>query len=90
MKALYYGAASPRAHMLITSNPSHGTGFVFDEYSYKSLHEAINRSLTLYQDKPARYATIETAMRQDFSWGRSAKAYVELYNKAKRARRRSR
>jgi starch synthase len=72
----------------ITNNPTHGTGFVFDRYHVKELHDAVNRSLSLYQDKPARYATIETAMRQDFSWGRSAKAYLELYQKAYRARRR--
>lgn len=72
----------------VTINPAKGTGFVFANFEYTALTEAANRALSLYQEKPYLYATIETAMRQDFSWGKSAREYVLLYEKALKARRR--
>jgi starch synthase len=71
------------------TNPAKGTGFMFTDYQPAALAVAANHALSLYQDKPALDATIETAMRQDFSWGKSAKEYVALYQKALKARRRS-
>jgi starch synthase len=70
----------------LTANPNAGTGFVFTEYNYSALTEAANRALSLYQDSAALSKAIETAMRQDFSWGKSAREYIHLYNSALKAR----
>jgi starch synthase len=70
----------------VTDNPSKGTGFVFKDFDHLALSKATNHALSLFNDKPALYATIEQAMRQDFSWGKSARDYVELYQATLKAR----
>ncbi|MCD4655362.1 glycosyltransferase, partial [bacterium] len=55
------------------------TGFKFTEYSVESLIAAIERALECYRDSHAWTSLIKTAMKQDFSWKRSAEKYVELY-----------
>lgn len=71
----------------ITANPSQGTGFIFTEYKYTELAKAANRALSLYDQKSALYGSIEQAMRQDFSWGKSARNYLALYRLTLRSRR---
>lgn len=56
------------------------TGIVFPDYSAKSLATALYRSVTTYYDSFLFNKLIVTCMRQDFSWGRSAKEYLKLYN----------
>lgn len=56
-------------------------GFVFGKYSSVDLQKAINKALRLYQNKKALQRTIQRAMREDFSWGVSAKQYIALYKK---------
>lgn len=66
------------------------TGFTFDEYSAKGLREALARALRTYHEDTQGWLAMQlTGMRQDWSWTHSAKAYVELYEKAraKQARR---
>jgi starch synthase len=70
----------------VVQNPAKGTGFVFSDFNFQALAQAANHALTLFEDKPALYATIEQAMRQDFSWSQSARAYLDLYHTALRAR----
>lgn len=58
------------------------TGFVFEDYSALALERAIKRALTLYsQDKDMMQKMIRMCFAQDFSWEKSAKAYVRLYKK---------
>ncbi|MBJ6802403.1 glycogen synthase GlgA [Geomonas propionica] len=57
-------------------------GFVFDEYSAEALWEAINRSLTAYQDKAFWKKVMRRGMSSDYSWQNSVHKYLELYRKA--------
>jgi starch synthase len=55
------------------------TGIVFNEASPSALLEAIKRTLILYS-MPDSWKKIQVnAMGKDFSWQRSAKQYLELY-----------
>jgi starch synthase len=61
-----------------------GTGFTFDEYSAEALLVALTGALRTYED-PATWRGLQLAgMRQDFSWDRSARQYVSLYERAGR------
>lgn len=55
------------------------TGFVFSEPTAQDFLATVRRALQLWQDKPAWRAIQRNAMRQDFSWHRSAAQYMELY-----------
>jgi starch synthase len=57
-----------------------GTGFVFEEYESKTLLAAVKRAVRLYREKPEQWSKlIQNAMKQDFSWDRSARAYEALF-----------
>jgi len=56
-------------------------GFVFQEYSPLALSESLRQACDAYQHPEVWRPLIATGMRQDWSWTRSAKEYVELYNK---------
>ena len=59
-----------------------GTGFKFTEYAAPALQGAIERALTVFAN-PRIWRTLQRAgMRQDFSWDRSAREYVKLYERA--------
>lgn len=58
------------------------TGFVFTETTPAALAEALRRALQLYPQTQAWKQLVQTAMRQDFSWKRSAGQYLELYETA--------
>jgi len=57
------------------------TGFVFDNAEPGELLRAIDRALNLYAQQRVWTDLVETAMHQDFSWTRSADAYVQLYQR---------
>lgn len=59
-----------------------GTGFVFQDYSAKDLMIAVSKAMILFQDKKKWGKLVKNCMAQDFSWNRSAKEYIELYEKA--------
>jgi starch synthase len=55
------------------------TGFVFSQPDSRALSGAVQRALDLW-NKPSVWAKMQrAAMRQDFSWQRSAQNYLELY-----------
>jgi starch synthase len=56
-----------------------GTGFVFEPYDGKALLAAIDRGLAVFRDKQAWNELRRRAMAMDYSWGRSAKTYSNLY-----------
>ncbi|MBI4341843.1 MAG: glycogen synthase GlgA [Candidatus Omnitrophica bacterium] len=58
------------------------TGFVFEEHSSRALLEAVKRTVTAFNDHPLWTLLMQTGMRQDFSWGRSARAYADVYERA--------
>lgn len=55
------------------------TGVVFQEYSSRALSEALSRALNLYENKRACYTMLARCMKEDFSWTKSAREYIKLY-----------
>ncbi len=55
------------------------TGFVFRDARSQALLLAIERALALYKQPNLWHKVMRVAMKQDFSWGRSAQRYLELY-----------
>jgi len=60
-----------------------GNGFVFSEYSPSALLGAVGRAVEFYRDKNAMRKVRRRIMREDHSWRRSAKEYVDLYERAR-------
>jgi starch synthase len=57
-----------------------GTGFLFADYSPWALREALQAALTVYREHPRAWRRLQkNGMRKDFSWDRSAVAYVRVY-----------
>ena len=54
-------------------------GFSFVEYSAMALREALERALTAYAHPDLWSQLVANGMKQDWSWARSAREYVELY-----------
>jgi len=60
-------------------HPDSGTGFKFYDYQPASFFESIKSALDLIKD-PIEWARIQRrAMAQDFSWDRSARQYIAVY-----------
>jgi starch synthase len=58
------------------------TGFSFGSVAAEAFWDAIQRALTLYRNDGAAWQRImQTAMRADWSWQRSAAEYEQLYRK---------
>ena len=66
----------------VDQNPDDGTGFVFKEYNSTEMLHAIKRALKYFQDQTAWRKLLIRGMSQDFSWLKSAKKYVEIYQLA--------
>lgn len=60
------------------------TGFVFHEPSPRALRAAIDRALAVWRDRPVWNQLVETGMRTDWSWERSARDYAALYQEVRR------
>lgn len=58
-----------------------GTGFTFDEYTGDALLGAVDRALEVYGQRDRWRTLVKNCSKQDFSWGRSAHAYADLYEK---------
>jgi starch synthase len=60
-----------------------GTGFRFEHPTVDGLRWALARALRMYREDPAGWrAVMRAGMTQDFSWARSAEAYLGLYRRA--------
>jgi len=57
------------------------TGFVFEGESSGELLSCVQRALGLFRQKSVWRSLQLSAMRRDFSWEKSAREYVELYQK---------
>ncbi|HEY5907467.1 MAG TPA: glycosyltransferase, partial [Vicinamibacteria bacterium] len=60
-----------------------GTGFRFDNPDGTGLLWALDAALAARKDKKAFEKLQRNGMSRDFSWERSARSYVELYERAK-------
>ena len=58
------------------------TGFLFDHYSGRDFLKAVLLALQVYQNRRLWRQLMTTAMRADFSWEQSARAYLKLYQEA--------
>ncbi len=56
-----------------------GTGFAFDAFTPAALAEAVEQALGVHADREAYARLQQNAMRQDWSWARSAATYADLY-----------
>jgi starch synthase len=56
-----------------------GTGFKFSEYTGAALLGAIEQAIAAYHQPRVWQQLVSNGMREDFSWGRSAKQYLEIY-----------
>jgi starch synthase len=59
-----------------------GSGFVFSNYEPYALFGTIVRALESYKHKSAWDKLVKSAMAQDFSWTKSAREYLKLYERA--------
>lgn len=56
-------------------------GFSFSEDSRQALDETLHRALDAYRSPPVWSRLVRAGMCQDWSWARSARQYVELYER---------
>jgi starch synthase len=56
-----------------------GYGITFNEFSLEAASEAIHRAVGLYQNPQAYSTVLQTIMKLDFSWKRSAQEYIKMY-----------
>jgi len=61
-----------------------GTGFKFSEYTGAALLGAIEQAIAAYHQPQAWQQLVNNGMRADFSWGKSAKQYLEIYQALQR------
>ncbi len=88
MFAMRYGAVpvvrrtGGLADTVADAGEPEGTGFLFDEFSTPALQGALDRARRGYAQRQEWAEIQRRGMRRDFSWGRSAMKYVELYERA--------
>ncbi|MBF0492614.1 MAG: glycogen synthase GlgA [Deltaproteobacteria bacterium] len=62
--------------------PKQGTGFVLSSFTAQSLKELLLTAMHLYKNNPQGFKSLrQRAMLQDFSWEKSARAYLEIYRR---------
>ena len=81
-RAIQFPSKLPVYGTYLDGDPDGGNGFSFDEYSAAALIAAVRRALRHYDDEKKWMRWVRRAMRQDFSWKRSASEYVDVYQKA--------
>jgi starch synthase len=64
-----------------------GNGFVFDSVTPAALVACVRRAVEAAKQAPLWQQLMTTGMGEDFSWGRSAQAYVRVYESALQSRR---
>ena len=56
-----------------------GNGFTFKTYNAHDMLDALVRARSLYDDKKKWGALVTKALKEDFSWKKSAELYIGLY-----------
>ncbi len=59
-----------------------GNGFKFSEYSAAALAERVKKAVKVYEDEKLWRKLMQNAMKEDFSWKKSAVKYEEIYKRA--------
>lgn len=88
MRAQLYGAlpVARRVGGLADTIEDGVTGILYDAYSPEAFDLAVQRAVTLYQDRAWFTELAKGAMRKDFSWRQPAEAYATVYQRAAAAR----
>jgi len=97
MYSLVYGsvpivrAVGGLADSVIDATPEHvrsglANGFSFEEYQSEALLLTVQRALKALGDPPLWKRLVTTGMSADWSWQRSGKRYVEVYQQAAKLR----
>jgi starch synthase len=60
-----------------------GTGFTFEDYTPEAMLERLRSALAVYRQREVWRRLQQAGMRQDHSWDSSARAYVDVYERAK-------
>lgn len=83
MIAMLFGTI-PIAHKtggLIDSIKEGRNGFLFSKYTSEALEKTISHAISMWKTDKSNYEeVVENAMHTDFSWTKSAKEYMSLYN----------
>lgn len=59
------------------------TGFSFVSYTDQALWQTMEQAVSIFMEKKQQYQEmVDNALKQDFSWKRSAREYMKLYQKA--------
>lgn len=90
LEALRYGcipivrATGGLADSVVDFDPEKdiGTGFSFKKFTRESFIVAVVRALETYKNKQVWNRIIKRAMKENFSWEKSAEKYLDLYKKA--------
>ena len=69
----------------LTEDDTAATGIKFREYSARALAKAIRKALVLYQTPDLMTHMRRTGMLADFSWGRTSKKYIEIFDRLLRS-----
>ena len=59
-------------------------GFTFLNYSSDDMNQAIDEAINTWQDKDKWQKLIQRDMKEDLSWNRSAKEYINIYDSLKK------
>jgi len=88
MRAQLYGAlpVARRVGGLADTIEDGVTGILYDAYSPEAFDHAVQRAVTLYQDRSWFNELARGAMRKDFSWRQPAEAYAAVYRRAQASR----
>jgi starch synthase len=83
MYSMRYGTV-PVVHAVggLADTVTKKTGFVFEDYSAAALLACLTQALERHRDTRRWRALQQAGMAQDFSWDRSAKEYVKIYDRA--------
>jgi starch synthase len=62
-----------------------GTGFMFDDLTPQAIYDTVGWANWTWYNRPEHIASMRLqAMKHDFSWEKSAKKYVELYEETQK------
>lgn len=63
---------------------SEGNGFIFSGYQSEDLFETMKQAVRIFQNERLWAKLVRNGMACDFSWARSARRYVEIYERVER------
>ena len=79
----FTGGLADTVHNLDLKDPTHSTGFVFRDLTEDALRNTVRWASSIYKERPEIIREMRIcAMKQDFSWDRTASLYEQMYHDA--------